>query len=41
MDDELYLERDSNKILDCYSQVEKEKRFGRKGEPEFEVSSYI
>nr|XP_039270572.1 GTPase-activating protein and VPS9 domain-containing protein 1-like isoform X1 [Styela clava] len=36
MDDELYLERDSNRILDCFSQVEIEKRFGKKDDPEFQ-----
>ena len=37
MEDELYLERDENRILDCFSSADIEKKFGKRDDPEFQV----
>lgn len=37
MEDELYLERDEKRILDCFSQADIEKKFGKSDDPEFKA----
>lgn len=37
MEDELYLERDAGRILDCFSSADIEKKFGKRDDPAFQV----